>query len=171
MDTSIIQSQKADTMTGIKWGANDAPVKMIEFVNLRCPYCKQWFEESDDLLTDLVQQGKLQRIIKLFDKEKPSLKSGNIMHQYVDPDNAAVSYQTIKTIFKTQSEWGNLPLEDVAAFAENTLHLAIQNHKNNAEKIILEANECNIQFVPTIIVGKEIFDENISIEKLKEIVA
>ncbi len=43
---------------------------MIEFINLACPYCRQWFEESHELLEEAVQSGQLRRVIKLFDKEK-----------------------------------------------------------------------------------------------------
>ena len=43
---------------------------MIEFINVRCPYCRKWFEESEELLAQSVKSGKVERIIKLFDKEK-----------------------------------------------------------------------------------------------------
>ena len=43
---------------------------MIEFINVRCPYCRKWFEESKELLAQSVKSGKVERIIKLFDKEK-----------------------------------------------------------------------------------------------------
>lgn len=74
MDISTIKAEKVNTTIGIKIGSEDAPVKVIEFINLKCPYCKMWYEDSKDLLAEYVSAGKVQRVIKHFDKEKPSLK-------------------------------------------------------------------------------------------------
>lgn len=74
MDISIIDATKTNKTTGIMYGNENAPKQMIEFVNLACPYCRQWFIESYDILEEAVQSGRLLRIIKLFDKEKPSLQ-------------------------------------------------------------------------------------------------
>ena len=63
MDTSIIDSTKVTTKNGLIIGEETAPVKMVEFMNVRCPYCKKWFEDSFDLLDGYVKEGKVQRII------------------------------------------------------------------------------------------------------------
>ncbi|MFR8906588.1 MAG: thioredoxin domain-containing protein, partial [Enterococcus faecium] len=39
-----------------------------------------------------------------------------------------------------------------------------------SQAIINEAEQAHIRFVPTVILGKEIFDESISKEKLKELI-
>ena len=83
MDISVIDATKVNTETGLHIGESNAPVKMIEFINVRCPYCRKWFEESEELLAQSVKSGKVERIIKLFDKEKESLQRGNVMHHYI----------------------------------------------------------------------------------------
>ncbi len=70
MDISVIDATKVNTETGLHIGESNAPVKMIEFINVRCPYCRKWFEESEELLAQSVKSGKVERIIKLFDKRK-----------------------------------------------------------------------------------------------------
>ena len=82
MDISIIKAKETNTTTGIKIGDENAK-PIIEFMNLRCPYCRKWFEESLPILTEAVAAGKVQRVIKLFDKEKESLQRGNVMHRFV----------------------------------------------------------------------------------------
>lgn len=85
-------------------------LKMVEFINLACPYCRQWFEESYELLEEAVQSGQLQRVIKLFDKEKKA---------YSEERDAPVSHnqrwpkaiKEIKQIFDTQDEWKHLSLK------------------------------------------------------------
>ena len=37
MDISVIDATKVNTETGLHIGESNAPVKMIEFINVRCP--------------------------------------------------------------------------------------------------------------------------------------
>lgn len=138
---------------------------MKEFMNLRCPYCRQWFNESKALLAD----ADVTRVIKLFDKEKPSLQRGNVMHRFVDTTNESTILASIQKIFDTQEEWGDLELDEVATFAKEKLGLSENNHSTYSQLIVDEANAANIKFVPTIIVEEHIFDESISEDELKEI--
>lgn len=162
MDISSIDATKVTTENGLFIGSSTAPIKIIEFMNVRCPFCKKWFDESLDTLNEYVSQGRVQRIIKLFDKEKESLQRGNVMHHYIDyktPDKAVL---TLKAIYNTQEKWGNLTLDEVASFAENQLNLTLQKQPEMIQSIINEANEAHIKFVPTIIIDQHIFDESIT---------
>lgn len=165
MDISMIKTSEVNGETGIFVG-EAAEKQILEFMNVRCPYCKQWFEASIDILQEAVAQGKLQRVIKLFDKEKESLQRGNVMHRYITKSDGAQAIKDLTRIYDTQSQWGSLPLEDVAIFAEETLGLTEQLDALATEKIIAEANAANIKFVPTMILGTEIFDEQIDSKTL-----
>lgn len=76
LDISTMKADKVNVTYGFKIGSADAPVKVIEFLNLGCPFCKQWYVGSKELLTKYINENKVQRVIKLFDKEKPGLKKG-----------------------------------------------------------------------------------------------
>lgn len=165
MDISIINTSEVTGEIGIFVGKTSEK-QMLEFINVRCPYCKKWFEDSIDLLEEAVAQGKVQRVIKLFDKEKESLQRGNVMHRYVTKTDGGQAIQDLAKIYETQQQWGSLSLEEVALFAEKTLGLTEQVDAVSTEKIITEASAANIKFVPTIILGEAIFDENISSETL-----
>lgn len=166
MDISVIKKSMVNDFNGIKIGSPSAPKQMIEFLNLRCPYCKQWFEESNELLAQAVSEGRLQRIIKLLDKDKKSLQRGNIMHEYIssDPEQAL---QQIQQAYATQTAWQDLELEAVANYAEKNLHFTQQANQTLQQEIRNEAEQANIQFVPTIILGEHIFDESIDPITLK----
>ena len=169
MDISVIKPEHTNENNGLVIGQQDANKVSLEFMNLRCPYCKKWFFDSKETLKRAVAEDKLRRVIKLFDKEKPSLQRGNVMHQYVDTTNEATILQCIETIYQHQDEWGNLSLEEVATYAEEVLHLK-RNTSHGAVKdaIVNEANQANIVFVPTIILGNHIFDENITEDELNQ---
>ena len=169
MDISIIKAKETNTTTGIKIGDENAK-PIIEFMNLRCPYCRKWFEESLPILTEAVAAGKVQRVIKLFDKEKESLQRGNVMHRFVATDNPAQTIADITKIYQTQDQWGHLTLEEVAEFAQNQLGLTEHYHSTYAGEIVEEARKANIQFVPTVIVGSHIFDESISADELTQLI-
>ena len=166
MGMTDIDVTKLSTQTGIKIGDSDAPIKVIEFHNIRCPFCKQWFDEKNDLLQEYVNQGKIERIIKLFDKEKPALAKGNVMHHHVPNDDSALS--AIKAIYDTQDIWGDLESHDeIAAYAVDTLDLSLQNYKESTEMILNEAEEANVFFIPTVIIGNKVFDQKITNNELK----
>lgn len=162
MDISIIDHQKVNFSTGIKLGNSTAPHQMAEFINLRCPYCKAWFEKNDHLLQKAVGEGKLYRVIKLFDKEKESLQRGNVMHRYVSKTDSALALEQIREIFATQEEWQDQSIEEVAWYAEEKLSLTEEPDVATTANIIEEAATANIQFVPTIVLDQHIFDESIS---------
>ncbi|MDA9462594.1 DsbA family protein [Enterococcus mundtii] len=170
MDISIIDATKTNKTTGIMYGNEDAPKQMIEFVNLACPYCRQWFIESYDVLEEAVRSGRLLRIIKLFDKEKPSLQKGNVMHHHITTTDGDVALEQIKAIFDAQDEWKQLDLDGIAEYATETLGLTEQEDQTTTQAIIDEANAAHIQFVPTVIIDEHIFDESITPEELSELV-
>lgn len=170
MDISIIKAEMVNDFNGIKIGSANAPKKIIEFINLRCPYSKLWFEESESVLNQAVAEGKVQRIIKLLDKDKPSLQRGNIMHEYISNDSTKALPQ-IKQALATQETWKDFELEAVAVYAEKNLHLLQQPNQALQQEIRNEAAQANIQFVPTIILGEHIFDESIDQATLKNYIA
>lgn len=167
MDISQINAKETNTDLGIIVGDPTSEIAVIEFVNLRCPYCRQWFNNSKELIDQAIKEKKAYRVIKLFDKEKESLQRGNVMHQYVTKGSTEQAYQDIAKIFETQDAWGDLELSDVAKFAEEELKLENYEDLLTAEAVIDEANRANIKFVPTVIIGEQIFDESIDNQTLR----
>ena len=108
MDISKIKVSEVGTTFGIKIGEDSAPVKVIEFINLRCPYCRKWHDLSKDVLAKYVADGKIQRIVKHFDKEKPSLQKGNVAHHHIDYSDPQKAVTTIDYLYDHQDDWGDL---------------------------------------------------------------
>ncbi|MBO1305454.1 DsbA family protein [Enterococcus sp. 669A] len=167
MDISVIKPEFVNDLNGIKIGSDQAPKRIIEFMNLRCPFCKQWFEESQEILGQAVADGKVQRIIKLLDKDKESLQRGNVMHEYISSDSDK-ALQQILQVYASQDEWKELSLEQVAHYAETVLHLQQQPNQALQQEIRNEAEQSNIKFVPTVLVDDHIFDESVTQDQLKE---
>lgn len=139
-------------------------------MNVRCPYCKKWFEEKDGLLANYVNEGKVQRIIKLLDKEKESLQPGNVMHRFINYDLPVKGLTDLRQVFASQDQWGQLPLEQVAEFARDSLQLTERDNRIVSQNVIAEAEAATIKFVPTVIAEKAIFDESIAEKELISII-
>lgn len=169
MDITIIKSELTNQVTGIHLGHETAKHRQIEFLNLACPYCKKWFEKTAPLLNQKIQNGDLLRIIKLLNKEKESLKKGNLLHAYI-PQEPAAALSAITQIFATQKTWQHLSETELIAYAEQELGLSFHENPELAE-IVIEAEQAHIQFVPTVLLGDYIFDETIELTTLAEYLA
>lgn len=173
MDTTHITLTGIQSDLGILIGNPDAPVTLVEYINVRCPFCKQWFFDSKDLLADYRNNGKVKQLIKLYDKESPGLQMGNVMHRFIPTINSEDTLKVLELIYQTQEEWGNLDqveqLEKIATFAKNTLQLIPQDVEEQQIAIIKEAKKAGIQFVPTMVVNSHIFDQKIESSKLQDL--
>ncbi|MDF0480317.1 DsbA family protein [Vagococcus sp. PNs007] len=167
MDTSKMNATFLSHNTGILVGQDTAPIKLIELINVRCPFCKKWHEDNNKLLMTLVLEGKLQRCIKLYDKDKPGLDKGNIMHRFISKTDGQLAVEQLTTIYNTQNTWGNFEaFNDISNYAKNDLKLEEDYRKNFSSIIQQEATKANIPFVPTMVINNHIFDQSISHETL-----
>ncbi|MFD1317413.1 thioredoxin domain-containing protein [Loigolactobacillus zhaoyuanensis] len=157
---------------GLVIGNINAPITSIEFINLRCPYSKAWFELAASILEPAVAAGRVKRIFKLFDKPKESLLKGNLAQHHLPYDQPEQAYAAIKFLFAHQNEWGeNLTDTEIDAYIEHQLGLPTQPNQTMIDLVLNEAKTANVQFVPTIIIGDTIFDEKITKPELAKLIA
>lgn len=150
----------------LKIGSNDAPLKIVEYVNLRCPYSKKFEEEVAPSLNEYIKNGKVQRILKHFDKSKYPLEVGNILNQYVDYKTPEATYELVKKLFAEQDIWGKSRLAEIPHIAEEYgLVLQPDNQKQSA-RISEEVEAINVTTIPTIFVGNDAFVGTVGIEEL-----
>ncbi|EXJ22672.1 Protein-disulfide isomerase [Alkalibacterium sp. AK22] len=170
MNTEQINSEAVNQTVGFHLGQADAPVKTVEFINLRCPYCKEWWDKSGQVLDPYVSNGQVQRIVKLFDKDKPGLRKGNILHTYLDYEDRKRAAEDLNYYMHHFNDWAALPDQDLSVFAETQRQARKQDNRSQSEAIVQEAAEANVRLVPTIFIGEHVFDEHISVEELRDIV-
>lgn len=168
MDVSVIKVDEISTQGGFHTGNPEAPVKLVEFLNLRCPYCKEWYEDSREIIQRYVDAGVVERITKLFDKEKPSLRKGNVLHAHLDYSNPKKAMNDLDFFMARQDEWGFLEEEEVARYAQDERGLKRQPNEAQSLAIIEEAERANVTLVPTVFVGEHIFDEHVTPEELSQ---
>lgn len=170
-----ILPEKTNEQIGIQLGSLEATVVVEEYVNLSCPYCKKWFEDSKDTYKELIENGTVRRVLKPFNKEKFGLHYANVMHDYLPKNgNYDETVAVMEKIYATQNQWGprdhEASLESVTAFAEETLGLTKAEDEAMTEAILKETTEAGIRFIPTMIIGDHVFDQKISQEEFRQLI-
>lgn len=159
----------AVTTQGLVVGQPTALNTITEFVNLRCPFCRTWFEKATPVLEPLIKAGKLKRIFKFWDKPKEILRIGNVAQHYLPYEEPTQAYHAIKFLFAHQTDWQNLTPNQLADYMNQQLQLTEQPNATVIQQIKNEVAAAQIETVPTIILGQHIFDEHISSAELKQL--
>ena len=139
----------------LKLGSDDAPVKVVEYVNLRCPFSKKYEENVAPALDGYIRDRKVQRILKHFDKEKYPLEVGSVLNQYLDYDTPEETYELVQNIFADQDDWGNERLSHIPHVAKEYGLTLQENNKEQAERVFKEVQAVNVELIPTIFVGEK----------------
>lgn len=143
-------------------GSVDAPIQLVEYVNLRCPDCKDSWNELKDYLMPLIKSGKLRHIIKPIHKEKPFLEVGNQL-QYLLPSDETIDYRPIfEKIYTEQAIWGEYNLDELRRYVKEELGV-----QPNEDIDGVDHRTDEIEFVPTILVGKKTFVETIRFDDVR----
>lgn len=154
----------------IKVGSDDAPLKVVEYINLRCPHCKNYEENVAPFLNAYIENGTVQRVIKHYDKEKPGLEKGNVLNQYLDYSTPKETFELIKKLFAEQETWGQNRIAEIPHVAlDYGLSLQDEN-RAQSKRISEEAAAVGVEYVPTVFVGEEAFVEINDLDEFKQAV-
>ncbi len=152
----------------IKIGLDTAPIKVVEYINLRCPDSKSYEEKMTPYLNTFIQDGQVQRIIKHFDKKSYGLESGNLLNQYINYETPNESYTVIQKLFQEQDEWGFERLAQIPHIAQD-YGLTLQTANSEISKAILkEVEAVSVEMIPTVFVNETAFVERFAFEDFKK---
>jgi protein-disulfide isomerase len=63
VNSAAYTPRQRDDVDGTAWGKANAPVKMIEFADFQCPFCDQWWKNTEPQLSDeFIKTGQVQLI-------------------------------------------------------------------------------------------------------------
>lgn len=170
MDISNIKPSEVNAQHGIRVGEDSAPIQVIEFMNIACPYSKKWYEKAREVLRSYVNNGEVQRIIKLLDFDKEGLRKGNTIHHYMNYNVPGQAIEEMDYFFAHQNDWGALDESKVSDYVEEKRNLTYQPYETEIQAIKDEAKKANVVLVPTVIVGDYVFDEQVSTQQLQDFI-
>lgn len=155
----------------LSYGSNEAPVKVEVFLNLACPYCATFFENADKVLQPYIQEGKVQYIIKHFDKPREMLLYGTLANCFFDYKDPTKVYELMKELFAKQSQWHEKDSDTIKKMLVEQYGLKEEPETINISlQIISEAVKRNVTMVPAVFINNKEFQYPVELnaEQLKE---
>lgn len=142
----------------LSFGKKDAPVKVEVFLNLACPYCATYFAAAEEILPEYISNGKVEYVIKHYDKPREMLLIGTLANSFLDYKNPDRVREIMKDLFETQEVWDKLHNHDIKKLLSEKYQL--QEEPDNIDiglSVIAEAIRRNVKMVPTVFINDKEF--------------
>ncbi|MER2057736.1 MAG: thioredoxin domain-containing protein [Niallia sp.] len=152
----------------LSYGKEDAPVKVEVFLNLACPYCATFFEAADKSLQSYIKEGKVQYVIKHYDKPREMLLYGTLANLFFDYNNPERIYEIMKDLFAKQSQWSEKDSNFIKQMLTETYGLKEEPDTIDISlKITAEAIQRQVKMVPTVFINDKEFQFPVEIDAQK----
>lgn len=152
-----VKVDKVTDKRAIKYGNDDASVKVTEYINFRCQGSKNLEDAVSDKLETLADDGKVQRIIKHVDLDQAGLSKGEVINRFVDYKDQEKAYKQFKEIFARHGEWSTTDFGGIMDFAIETLSYQYQGNRLQNDIVKEEFKALESPATPTIIVNDKAF--------------
>jgi protein-disulfide isomerase len=140
----------------LSFGQKDAPIKIEVFLNLACPYCATFFGMAEEVLTEYIENGQVEYIVKHYDKPREMLLNGTLINLFLDYENPARVKEILKELFATQGQWDQLNNQAIKHLLEDKYQL--KEEPQNTEislNVTAEAIRRGVKMVPTVFINKK----------------
>ncbi|MFC4402985.1 thioredoxin domain-containing protein [Gracilibacillus xinjiangensis] len=137
----------------LKIGKNDAPVKLEAFINVACKGTANIYHLGKQALPEYIESGKLQIIIKLYDKPREELLLGSLVHWSLDHSNPEQTLHVITDLLEKHPSWMELSDKELKQQIVKDYGLSPEERLENVDislAITKEAIERDISKVPTL---------------------
>ena len=149
----------------LSYGNTDAPVKVEVFLNLACPYCATFFEAADQILTPYIKSGKVQYVIKHYDKPREMLLYGTLVNLFFDYNEPEHIYEIMKELFRKQSEWSESDSDSIKKMLMEQYGLKEEPDTIDISlKVTAEAIKRHVKMVPTVYINDKEFQFPVEID-------
>jgi len=152
----------------LKIGSNDAPVKLEAFINVACKGSASIYRLAKQVLPEYIESGKLQIIIKLYDKPREELIHGALVHWSLDHSNPEQAIHIVTDLLEKHPSWMDLSDKELKQQIVSDYGLSPEERLENVDvslSITKEAIEREITIVPTLFFnGEKLLDFTYELE-------
>jgi len=160
-----------------KWlGKDDAPVTIIEYASMTCPYCRRFHEETlAQLKKNYIDTGKVRLIFREFPLDNLAAAAA-MLARCAPNDNF---FPLIDTLFKQQSKWARssdpvselLKISRLAGFSQETFNACLRD-QDMLNKVIATRTQASEKFkvnaTPTFFLNDVKYSGDFSYEVLSK---
>ncbi|USK36460.1 DsbA family protein (plasmid) [Bacillus sp. F19] len=148
---------------GYAFGDSDAPIKMIEYTNFQCTYCKNQHSELKEEVERLINDGQLYYLMKHVSIEDN--KNAEIVNERVNAISDKDSQlSAINRVFIEQEQWSEKNAGELERYLENT-NLQEKNTVKIKGILASEVKNLGISATPTTIINGQKFQGAIKKEE------
>jgi protein-disulfide isomerase len=148
-------------------GKQDAPVKMVEFSDFQCPFCKRHFDETlEQIEKEYVSTGKVQYVYKHYPLDfHPNAKPAAVAAECANEQGKFWEYHDV--LFEKQTQWetqdANASATTFKTFATglkldmNKFNSCLDSNKyvEKVDKELQEGSTYGVSGTPTFYIGNE----------------
>lgn len=142
----------------LRIGSDDAPVKLEAFMNVACKGSASIYRLAKQVLPEYIENGKLQVIIKLYDKPREELIHGALVHWSLDNENPEQAIHVVTDLLEKHPSWMELSDKELKQQIVNDYGLSPEERLENVDvslAITKEAIERDVKIVPTLFFNGE----------------
>ena len=182
------------TATGIKFGKfivapefeldkepelGEGPVKVVEFTDFQCPFCKRFHDQNKDLITELVEDGSITYVVKDFPLGfHPEARTMHLAANCVYLKHGIKRYMNFKSqVFDNQKEWSGAAGKEVSLaqkYAQNVgasvdVAACVEDAEMGAELLadMEEGSRYGVSGTPSVFVGTQVLPGAVGPERLR----
>lgn len=134
-------------------GEEDAPIQVVEYLNLACPSAKAYFELAAEVLMPAVKEGRVVRYLKHFDKKKAPLERGNELYRYLDLSRPTETYALMEDIYKTQDQWKKMSADAFSTYLKDQGLEEQPDALERRARMLQEVEAAGVVEIPTCFVN------------------
>lgn len=153
--------------TGITMGKPDAPIRIVEFTNFGCSFCKQQHEQIGDLLKEKISEGEVYYTLKHVDLE-PYPNAAYLYERLNKEKTDEALNAEIDQIFSKQKEWENQTKSESPAVLKGIVGFSKSPvNQKDVPLISKEAKSVQIKSVPSLFINGKNHEGVLTKERLE----
>lgn len=142
----------------LKIGHDHAPVKLEAFMNVACKGSASFQRVAKQVLPEYIENGKLQIILKLYDKPREELILGPVVHWSLDYTNPEQAIHVVTDLLDQHPAWMDLSNLEMKEKIVKDYGLSPEERLENVDVSLAftkEAIDRHITIVPTFFFNGE----------------
>lgn len=160
----VISCSKENNESGLVYGVNDAPIKIINYTSFQCSACKDLHNKLHEVLKKYIENGSVKFVEKPIDIKR--FKYDEIIYEHMD-DSEKLDFDKLLDIYNSQDKLNTIESEEEIIELLNLDEEINLENRDNLKKIMNEKEKIALKEVPTMFINGEKISNDITVEEFE----